>query len=150
MRALLQRVSRAAVSVDGGPPRAIGRGLAVLVGVRRGDAEADADWLVDKIAGLRVFSNAEGKFDLALGEVGGALLVVSQFTLYGSVRKGRRPDFTEAARPEQAVPLYERFIAGCRAQGFAVETGEFGAAMAVELVNEGPVTLMLDSADRPA
>jgi D-tyrosyl-tRNA(Tyr) deacylase len=118
----------------------------ILLGVGKGDTEAEARRLVDKIAGLRVFSNAEGKFDLSVLDVKGAALVVSQFTLYGTAQGGRRPDFTAAARPETAKPLYERFCALLRDAGVPVTTGEFGASMAVELVNDGPVTLLLDTA----
>ena len=149
MRVLLQRVSRAAVSVLGpdGAPRVtghIGRGFLVLVGFTHSDGEEQLDWMADKVIGLRVFGDAADKMNLALADVGGALLVVSQFTLYGDARKGRRPSFIDAARPETAVPLYERFIALLRARGARVETGEFGAMMDVELVNDGPVTLWLE------
>jgi D-aminoacyl-tRNA deacylase len=149
MRALLQRVSRASVTVGGpaGPARVsgrIGRGFLVLVGFTHTDGEEQLDWMADKVIGLRVFGDADGKMNLALGDVGGALLVVSQFTLYGDARKGRRPSFIDAARPETAVPLYERFVTLLRARGARVETGEFGALMDVELVNDGPVTLWLE------
>lgn len=147
MRALLQRVTRAAVTIDGAERRESGAGYLVLLGVGQGDAEAQAKKLVDKIAGLRVFSNAEGKFDLSVLDVKGAALVVSQFTLYGSAKGGRRPDFTAAAAPGEARPLYERFCALLREAGVPVTTGEFGASMLVELANDGPVTLLLDTAD---
>ena len=148
MRAVVQRVSQASVTVDNQVVGAIGRGFMVLLGVTHDDGEAEAAWLVRKIAGLRIFEDEEGKFNRALADVDGAVLVVSQFTLYGDARKGRRPSFTEAARPEQAEPLCDRFVELLRAEGIAVETGVFGAMMAVSLVNDGPVTLLLDTADR--
>lgn len=144
MRALIQRVSRASVTVDGAVVGAIGRGYLVLLGVAAADSEAEADWLADKVASLRLFAGETGHFDLGLADVGGAVLVVSQFTLYGDARKGRRPDFTRAARPERAEGLYERFAARVRAGGLTVATGVFGAMMAVELVNDGPVTVMVE------
>jgi D-tyrosyl-tRNA(Tyr) deacylase len=122
----------------------IGAGLVVLVGFTQADTEEQVAWMADKIVGLRIFGDAEQKMNLGLADVGGAALVVSQFTLYGDAQKGRRPSFVDAARPEQAVPLYERFIALLRAQGVTIETGEFGAMMEVELVNDGPVTLWLE------
>lgn len=122
----------------------IGRGLVLLVGLTHSDDEDDITWMADKVVGLRIFSDAEDKMNLSLADVDGSLLVVSQFTLYGDARKGRRPSFIDAARPEQAVPLYERFVAALRARDVRVETGEFGAMMEVELVNDGPVTLWLD------
>ena len=124
--------------------RAIDRGFVLLVGFTHGDGEEQLRWMADKVLGLRLFSDAEGKMNLALGDVGGSLLVVSQFTLYGEAAKGRRPSFIDAARPEVAIPLYERFVDLLRQSGMAVETGEFGASMEVELVNDGPVTLWLD------
>lgn len=144
MRVLLQRVSRASVRVDGRTIGAIERGYCLLVGFTTTDTEAQSVWMADKIIGLRLFGDAEGKMNLALDEVGGALLVVSQFTLYGDAEKGRRPSFIAAARPEQAIPLYERFVQLLRERGARVETGEFGAMMDVELVNDGPVTLWLE------
>lgn len=144
MRALVQRVSRASVTVDGVVVGAIGPGLLVLLGIATGDTVAEAEWLADKVAGLRLFGGETGHFDLGLAEVGGGVLVVSQFTLYGDARKGRRPDFTRAARPERAEGLYERFVARLRLGGLRVETGVFGALMAVELVNDGPVTVMVE------
>lgn len=144
MRALVQRVARASVVVDGRTVGAIERGVLVLLGVRDGDTAAEADWLADKVAGLRIFPGESGRFDVDLAAVGGAMLVVSQFTLYGDCRRGRRPDFTASARPEVAEGLYERFCARTRALGFKVSTGEFGAQMAVELLNDGPVTLMVE------
>ena len=144
MRVLLQRVSRAEVRVGGRVTGAIGTGFLLLVGLTHTDTEAQVQWMAEKVAGLRLFSDAEGKMNLGLEDVGGALLVVSQFTLYGDAAKGRRPSFIDAARPEQAIPLYERFVGMLRERGVHVETGEFGAMMDVELVNDGPVTLWLE------
>jgi D-tyrosyl-tRNA(Tyr) deacylase len=145
MRIVLQRVSRARVTVEGRVTGEIGRGYLLLVGFREGDHEETLQWMADKVVGLRLFPDAEGKMNLSLGEIGGGILVVSQFTLYGDARKGRRPSFTEAAPPVVAIPLYERFVSILReiAPG-PVETGEFGAMMEVELVNDGPVTLVLE------
>jgi len=145
VRAVVQRVSRAEVRVEGQVTGRIAKGFLVLLGVARDDGEADARALAEKVAGLRVFEDAAGKMNLALGEVGGAALVVSQFTLLGDVRKGNRPSFTDAAPPEAANALYQGFCALLRAKGLAVETGTFRAHMDVELVNEGPVTILLDS-----
>ena len=145
MRAVVQRVTRAAVSVNGALAGAIERGFLVLVGVAVDDDERDAEALARKIAGLRVFDDAAGAMNLALADAGGAVLVVSQFTLLGDVRKGRRPSFIAAARGEQAERLYERVAAHLRETGLRVETGVFGAEMAVELVNDGPVTILLDT-----
>jgi D-tyrosyl-tRNA(Tyr) deacylase len=122
----------------------IGRGLLVFVGFTHSDGEEQLAWMVDKVLGLRIFGDADDKMNLALAEVGGAVLVVSQFTLYGNAEKGRRPSFIDAARPEQAIPLYDRFVALVRDRGVHTETGEFGAMMDVELVNDGPVTLWLE------
>ena len=144
MRVVVQRVSRAAVRVDGQTVGAIGRGFVVLAGFAPSDAEPALRWMAEKLVGLRVFGDAEGKMNLALGDVGGALLVISQFTLYGDVQKGRRPSFIDAAPPGVAEPLYERFVALLREMGAQVETGRFGAMMDVELVNDGPVTLILE------
>lgn len=144
MRIVLQRVTRASVAIGGRTVGSIGAGCCVLLGITHSDTLAEADWLAEKVAGLRMFNDAEARMNLSLAETGGAVLVVSQFTLYGDAARGRRPSFIAAARPEQAVPLYERFIASLRAQGLAVETGEFGAAMLVELQNDGPVTLILE------
>jgi D-tyrosyl-tRNA(Tyr) deacylase len=149
MRLLLQRVSRAEVRIrdDSGNSRVsgkIGRGFVLLVGFNASDDEAKVAWMADKVAGLRVFADADDKMNLALADVSGAVLVVSQFTLYGDAQKGRRPSFIDAARPEHAIPLYESFIAHLRGLGLSVETGEFGAMMDVELVNDGPVTLWLE------
>jgi D-aminoacyl-tRNA deacylase len=144
MRALLQRVSRASVTVDGRVVGRIGRGFVVLLGVTHGDTRAEADWLANKVAGLRVFEDADGKMNAALADVEGELLVVSQFTLYADARKGRRPSFTDAAPPETAEPLVDYFVDQLRARGFTVATGVFGAHMDVEIHNDGPVTLMLE------
>ena len=144
MRIVLQRVSRASVTIEGRIAGAIERGFCLLVGFTHTDTLDQVRWMAEKIVGLRVFQDAEDKMNLALGDVGGAILVVSQFTLYGNAEKGRRPSFIDAARPEQAIPLYESFIAELRGKGVRVETGEFGAMMDVDLVNEGPVTLVLD------
>ena len=144
MRVLLQRVSRAEVRVGERVTGRIGRGYLLLVGLTHADTEAALLWMADKVVGLRLFADAEDKMNLSLEDVGGALLVVSQFTLYGNAEKGRRPSFIDAARPEVAVPLYERFIALLRDRGVQVETGEFGAMMDVALVNDGPVTLWLE------
>jgi D-tyrosyl-tRNA(Tyr) deacylase len=144
MRVVLQRVARARITVEGRVVGEIGRGLLLLAGFTDGDTEETLRWMADKVVGLRVFTDAEGKMNLSVEEIGGAVLVVSQFTLYGDTRRGRRPSFVEAARPEVAVPLYERFVELLRAAGRHVETGEFGAMMQVELVNDGPVTLVLE------
>jgi len=141
---VLQRVSRASVTVAGDVTGSIGRGYLLLVGFTPGDTPDAVTWMADKVVGLRLFADADGKMNLPLQDVGGALLVVSQFTLYGDARKGRRPSFVDAAPPEQAVPLYEAFLAALRAAGLRVEAGVFGAKMDVDLVNEGPVTLLLE------
>jgi D-aminoacyl-tRNA deacylase len=145
MRAVVQRVTRAHVSVDGETIGRIERGLLVLLGVAQSDSQTDGDYLAEKIAGLRIFEDADRKMNLAVAEVGGSILVVSQFTLYGDVRKGKRPSFDEAARPERAQELYEYFVGRIRALGLRCETGRFQADMQVELVNDGPVTILLDS-----
>ena len=144
MRVVLQRVSRAKVTIEGRIAGAIERGFCLLVGFTHTDTLDQVRWMAEKIIGLRVFQDAEDKMNLALADVGGAILVVSQFTLYGNAEKGRRPSFIDAARPDIAIPLYESFIGELRARGVHVETGEFGAMMDVELVNDGPVTLVLD------
>jgi len=141
----LQRVSEASVRVDGSVVGKIGRGLLLLVGIKQEDTDADLVWMADKLAGLRIFEDDAEKMNLSLADVGGAILSVSQFTLYGDCRKGRRPNFMAAARPELASELYDRFNAMLRDRGFVVETGVFGAMMDVSLVNDGPVTLILDS-----
>ena len=144
MKVVLQRVSGASVSINGEVAGAIGRGFCLLVGFTHTDTGAQVDWMAEKISGLRLFSDDEGKMNLGLREAGGAILVVSQFTLYSDAEKGRRPSFIAAARPETAVPLYERFLAALRAQGFEVAAGRFGADMQVEIHNDGPVTLILE------
>jgi D-aminoacyl-tRNA deacylase len=144
MRVVLQRVTRASVSIDGRVAGAIGRGFCLLVGLTHGDTDATVDWMAEKVAGLRLFPDAEGKMNLGLDEVGGGVLVISQFTLYGDSAKGRRPSFIDAARPETAIPLYQRFVGALRARGLEVATGEFGADMQVEIHNDGPVTLILE------
>ena len=145
MRAVLQRVTRACVRVEGETVGEVGAGLLVLLGVARDDAEGDARYLLEKVLGLRVFDDAGGRMNLSVAESGGGLLVVSQFTLYGDARRGRRPSWSDAAPPELAEPLYEWFVAGARRAGLRVETGSFGRMMEVELVNDGPVTILLDS-----
>jgi D-tyrosyl-tRNA(Tyr) deacylase len=145
MRAILQRVTRARVLVQDEVVGQIDRGLLVLLGVCQTDGPAQAQWLADKVAGLRIFADDEGKMNRDVMEAGGGILVVSQFTLYGDCQKGRRPSFIEAAGPDLAVPLYEAFINGLRARGIFVATGRFGAMMQVELINDGPVTLIVDS-----
>lgn len=145
MRAVVQRVAKASVAVDGQTVGEIGPGLLVLLGISRNDASADADYLAEKIAGLRIFEDAAGKMNLNVADVGGSVLAVSQFTLYGDVRRGKRPSFDEAARPESARELYEHFVAEIRRRGLRCETGQFQAMMAVSLINQGPVTLLLDS-----
>lgn len=145
MRALLQRVSEASVEVDGRVVGAIGRGLVVFLGIAKGDSARDADYLADKILNLRVFADRAGKMNLSLLETGGSLLLISQFTLYGDCRKGRRPSFDEAAPPGEARDLYERFVEACRAAGARIETGVFQAMMRVHLVNDGPVTFLCES-----
>lgn len=141
---MLQRVTRAEVRVAGRVTGRIGRGLLVLAGFTHTDGEEQVAWMAEKVLGLRIFGDADEKMNLALTDVGGAILVVSQFTLYGDAQKGRRPSFIDAARPEQAIPLYDRFVALLRDRGVPTETGEFGAMMDVELVNDGPVTLWLE------
>ena len=148
MRAVLQRVSRASVTVAGEVIGQIGRGLVVLLGVEQDDALADAQQLADRCVQLRIFDDAAGKMNLALSDVGGAMLVISQFTLLGDCRKGRRPSFIQAAPPEVAEPLYEAFVAAVGAGGIQVATGKFRAEMQVELVNDGPVTVLLNSRKR--
>lgn len=145
MRAVLTRVKSASVTVDGSVIGQIGQGFLILLGVTHEDTEAQAVKLADKLMSLRIFEDENGKMNRSLEDVGGQVLVVSQFTLYGNCKKGRRPEFLAAARPEIAIPLYEKFIALCRDKGFSVETGEFGAEMLVESVNDGPVTLIVDT-----
>jgi len=145
MRAVVQRVQRARVTIASQTVGEIGEGLLVLLGVGQNDSEAAADYLADKIAGLRIFDDEAGRMNRAVGEIGGAVLVVSQFTLLGDVRRGKRPSFDDAARPELARSLYEYFVAELRAAGLRCETGRFQEMMHVELVNDGPVTILLDS-----
>jgi len=145
VRALIQRAARASVRIDGAVYSQIGRGLVVFLGITEGDTVEDAVYLADKISKLRVFTDDHDKMNRSLADVGGSLLVVSQFTLYGDCRKGNRPSFTQAARPETAIPLYEACIARCRESGLPVQTGVFGADMQVELQNDGPVTLWMDT-----
>lgn len=145
MRAVIQRVSRATVAVEGKIAGEIGPGLLVLIGVSARDGEADAEYLAEKTAGLRIFEDGDGKMNLSVADVGGAVLVVSQFTLMGDVRRGKRPSFDDAARPERARELYEYFVSQIRECGMRCETGQFQAIMSVSLVNEGPVTILLDS-----
>ena len=145
VRAVVQRVSKASVDVEGRVVGEIGPGLLVLLGVSRSDAETDADYLAEKIAGLRIFEDVDGKMNRSVADVGGAVLAVSQFTLYGDVRRGKRPSFDDAARPERARDLYEYFVAQIRRRGLRCETGQFQAMMSVSLINEGPVTVLLDS-----
>jgi len=146
MRAVVQRVSRAQVTVNGEATGEIGLGLLVLLGVGRDDTQADATYLAEKIAGLRVFEDADGKMNRSVQDVNGSVLAVSQFTLYGDVRRGKRPSFDASAPPEKARQLYELFVEQIRAAGLRCETGRFQEMMKVELVNEGPVTILLDSA----
>jgi len=145
MRAVVQRVKRACVTVSGETVGEIGQGVLVLLGIGQSDTEAAADYLADKIAGLRIFDDGAGRMNRAVGEVGGAVLVVSQFTLFGDVRRGKRPSFDAAASPEQARQLYEYFVDKLRSAGLRCETGRFQEMMEVELVNDGPVTILLDS-----
>jgi D-aminoacyl-tRNA deacylase len=144
MRVVLQRVSRASVAIDGRVAGSIDRGFCLLVGFTHVDTTTQVDWMAEKVAGLRLFTDSEGKMNLGLEEVGGGVLVVSQFTLYGDSSKGRRPSFIQAARPEVAIPLYQRFLIALRERGLTVASGEFGADMQVEIHNDGPVTLILD------
>ena len=145
MRAVIQRVSRASVSVDNEVVGRIGKGILVLLGVAQGDDDSSADYLAEKTVGLRIFEDAAGKMNLSVADIGGEVLVVSQFTLYGDVRKGKRPSFDRAARPEDANRLYEHYISRIRAAGLKCEAGRFQAMMEVELVNDGPVTIVIDS-----
>ncbi len=144
MRVVLQRVSRAEVRIEGEVVGRVGQGFCLLVGFTHGDTPDAVRWMAEKVVGLRLFSDADGKMNLALGDVDGGVLVVSQFTLYGNAEKGRRPSFIDAARPEEAIPLYEQFLTELRERGLTVASGRFGAMMEVELVNDGPVTLILE------
>ena len=145
MRAVLTRVKHASVTIDGKVHGQIGEGFLILLGITHEDTEAQAVKLADKLTGLRIFEDENGKMNRGLDEVKGELLVVSQFTLYGNCKKGRRPEFLAAARPDVAIPLYEKFVELCRAKGFHTETGEFGAYMQVESLNDGPLTLVVDT-----
>ncbi len=144
MRIVLQRVARAEVRVGGEPVGSIGKGYLLLVGFTTGDSEETLRWMADKVRGLRLFPDSEGKMNLSIDEVGGELLVVSQFTLYGDVRKGRRPSFVDAAEPQEAERLYDRFVDTLRQGPIPVATGSFGALMEVDLINDGPVTLIIE------
>ena len=145
MRAVVQRVDRAAVEVEGAMVGSVGKGLLVLLGVEKEDTDRDLEYLLDKVAGLRIFEDEQEKMNLSVADVGGGLLVVSQFTLYGDCRKGKRPSFDKAAGAEKANAYYEKFVAGARSKGLSVGTGKFQAHMLVSLVNNGPVTILLDS-----
>lgn len=148
MRAVVQRVTRASVSIDGEVVGEISNGLVILLGVKNSDTEDDAKFLADKCVNLRIFADAAGKFNLSALEIGGELLAISQFTLYGDTRKGRRPSFVEAAPPEISKPLYEKFVSYLQGSGLKVATGEFGAMMLVEIYNDGPVTIILESKEQ--
>lgn len=149
MRIILQRVSEASVKIDGSIKGAIEGGLLVLLGIEAADSEVDADWLISKISGLRIFSDSEGKMNLSIQDINGAFLVISQFTLFASTKKGNRPSYIQAARPEQAIPLYEYFVSKLKSEtNLIVETGAFGADMKVSLVNDGPVTISIDSKNK--
>ena len=145
MRAVLTRVKHASVTIDGKVHGQIGEGFLILLGITHEDTEVQAVKLADKLTGLRIFEDENGKRNRGLDEVKGELLIVSQFTLYGNCKKGRRPEFLAAARPEVAIPLYEKFVELCRAKGFRTETGEFGAYMQVDSLNDGPLTLVVDT-----
>ena len=149
MRLLIQRVARASVRVEDQVVGAIGQGLLLLVGVEQGDNEGDATWLAEKVSKLRIFSDADGKMNASVLDVQGELLVVSQFTLHASYKKGTRPSFVKAAHPDHAIPMYEAFVAACEtAIGKPVSTGQFGATMAVDLINDGPVTIWMDTQNK--
>lgn len=148
MKAVIQRVSQASVTINNAEIRSISRGLVILAGIEENDTEKDVQWVSEKISCLRIFPNGQGKFDRSVMDIRGDLLVVSQFTLLGDCRKGRRPDFTRAARPEHAIPLYEKLIEYLNRTELNVQTGEFGADMLVEIDNDGPVTLILDSKEK--
>lgn len=148
MRALIQRVQKGSVTVDDTIIGQINTGLVILLGVKDGDTEAAAEYLANKIVNLRIFQDANGKFNRSALDVGAELLAISQFTLYADTTRGRRPGFSEAARPEVSIPLYEKFVDFLKESGLNVETGEFGAHMIVEIINDGPVTIMLDSDDK--
>ena len=145
MRAVLQRVTEASITIDGQKVGEIGKGIMVLFGMLGTDTDKTIDYMLDKVINLRIFEDENEKMNRSLEDVGGQVLVISQFTLYGNCRKGRRPDFLAAARPEVAIPLYEKFVSLCREKGIHTETGEFGAEMLVESVNDGPLTLVVDT-----
>ena len=145
MRAVMTRVKHASVTIDGKETRSIGEGFLILLGITHEDTEAQAVKLADKLTKLRIFEDADGKMNRGLEEVNGELMIISQFTLYGNCKKGRRPDFLAAARPEGAIPLYEKCVAEGRSKGFRTETGEFGAYMEVDSLNDGPLTLVVDT-----
>ena len=145
MRAVIQRVSEASVSVDGKTIGSIGKGMLILLGVAKGDTQEDLDYIVKKTSNMRIFTDAEDKMNLSLADVGGAVLVVSQFTLLADTKKGNRPSFFDAALPDEAIPMYEAFLAAFQNLGIPTESGEFGADMKVSLINDGPVTILLDS-----
>lgn len=145
MRAVIQRVSRASVTINENTAGTIDQGLVVLLGIKEGDTTKDLQWLAEKIIHLRIFEDSNGKMNNSLADIGGEVLIISQFTLYGDCRKGRRPGFSGAAPPEMAEPLYQQFIEEVRAKNIVTATGSFGADMQVELINDGPVTLLLDS-----
>ena len=149
MRLVVQRVKRSAVTINGQERREIGQGMCVLIGVTHADTQASADWLADKIAGLRIFSDSEGKINLSLQDIDGEVLLVSQFSLYASCAKGRRPGFSDAAKPEHAENIYNYFVQRVKALGLKnVQTGEFGADMEVEIINDGPLTFIIDSPEK--
>ena len=150
MRAVLTKVKHASVTIDGEVKGKIGKGFLILLGVAPDDTEEKCRKMADKLCALRIFDDENDKINLSLDDVGGELLIISQFTLYGNCRKGRRPEFLNAARPETAIPLYEKFVSLVRAKGYHVETGEFGAYMAVDSVNDGPFTLIVDTKDLEA
>lgn len=148
MRAVLQRVSIAAVKIDGREVSRISKGILVLIAASRGDGNKDIQWMAEKICGLRIFADEHGKMNLSVADVGGSILVVSQFTLYGDCRKGKRPSYTNSAPPDEAKEIYREFLTEIRKKGVPVEEGVFGAMMEVELANDGPVTLILDSPEK--
>ncbi len=149
MRIVLQRVSEASVKIDGSVKGSIENGILILLGIESTDSELDADWIISKISGLRIFSDKEGKMNLSIQQIKGSFLVISQFTLFASTKKGNRPSYIQAARPEQAIPLYEYFVSNLKSESnLVVETGVFGADMKVSLVNDGPVTISIDSKNR--
>lgn len=148
MRIVIQRVSKASVSIDEEVVGQIARGFMVLVGVEEADSQEDVDYLVRKTANMRIFEDEEGKMNISLKDVGGQVLSISQFTLHANTKKGNRPSFVDAARPDHSLPLYEAYNEGLRQEGLIVETGEFGADMQISLINDGPVTIIIDSKDR--